>query len=240
VYNYTFKTLQYLDSKNLLPEFVQLGNETNCGMLYSSAPVGFPAGNVCNEQWSNAGVILNAGISAVRAITSASSIKTKIILHVADPKNVEWWFDNIKTKGGVTDFDLVGFSYYPLWHTTVAVNDLSDKISSFRARYQKDVIILETAYPWTTDGDDSYSNHFGNESALPGYPKTQQGQFDIMVKLTSEVKAGGGAGIIYWEPAWISSSMKDLWGTGSSWENCTFFDFEGNKHKGMDYMKFAY
>jgi arabinogalactan endo-1,4-beta-galactosidase len=61
-----------------------------------------------------------------------------------------------------------------------------------------------------------------------------------MVSLTKEVKDGGGIGLIYWEPAWISSPMKDLWGTGSSWENATFFDFEGNAIKGIEYMKFEY
>jgi arabinogalactan endo-1,4-beta-galactosidase len=34
--------------------------------------------------------------------------------------------------------------------------------------------------------------------------------------------------------------MKDLWGTGSSWENNTFFDFDGNVHHGIDYMTFDY
>ncbi len=61
-----------------------------------------------------------------------------------------------------------------------------------------------------------------------------------MVKLADEVKRGEGLGLIYWEPAWITSQMKDLWGTGSAWENATFFDFEGNTIKGMDYMKFEY
>jgi arabinogalactan endo-1,4-beta-galactosidase len=51
---------------------------------------------------------------------------------------------------------------------------------------------------------------------------------------------GGGVGVIYWEPAWISSSMKDLWGTGSSWENNTFFDFDGNTIEGIQYMKYTY
>ena len=35
---------------------------------------------------------------------------------------------------------------------------------------------------------------------------------------------GGGAGIIYWEPAWISSKAKTPWGDGSHWDNATFFD----------------
>jgi len=31
--------------------------------------------------------------------------------------------------------------------------------------------------------------------------------------------------------------MKDLWGTNSAWENSTFFDFDGNSIKGIDFMK---
>ena len=40
------------------------------------------------------GAVLNAGIKAVRDITAKQQSKQSI-LHVADPKNVEWWFDNI-------------------------------------------------------------------------------------------------------------------------------------------------
>jgi arabinogalactan endo-1,4-beta-galactosidase len=240
VYNYTLKTLQYLQGKNLLPEFVQLGNETNCGMMYSDALPGFPSCNVCNGSWENMGAVLNAGVKAVRDVATTSTIKTKIILHVADPKNVEWWFDNIKSKGKITDFDVVGFSYYPLWHTTVPLDQISNRVLAFKSRYSKMVMILETAYPWTTAAADSYNNHFGNITPLSGFPYSQHGQYDLMVKLTQEVKDGGGDGIFYWEPAWISSPMKDLWGTGSSWENCAFFDFDGNRHKGFDFMKFEY
>lgn len=237
VYNYTLKTLTYLNSKNLLPEFVQVGNEINCGMLISDAPAAFPDLNVCEGKWVDQGIILNAAIRAVRKASEGSAAQSRVILHVADPENVEWWFDNITTNASVTDFDVIGFSYYPLWHTTVPVSDLSAKISLFRSRYSKGVMILETGYPWTTDANDSYNNHFGSEPAIAGFPKTPQGQYDMLVKLTQEVRAGGGIGIIYWEPAWISSGMKDLWGTGSSWENCAFFDFDGNAGKAFDFIE---
>ena len=240
VYNYTNKTLAYLDAKGLMPDLVQLGNETNCGILYSDATQGFPSCNVCNGQWQNAGTILNAGIKAVRDVSTGLTIKTKILLHVADPKNVEWWFDGIKNNASVSDFDMIGFSYYPLWHTTVGIDDISTTVSSFKLKYNKDIMILETAYPWTTAGKDSYNNAFGDVQAITGYPFTEEGQFALLRELTEEVKDGGGLGIIYWEPAWISSNLKDLWGTGSSWENCTFFNFEGDKIKGMDYMKVNY
>lgn len=241
IYNYTKETLQYLNGKGLLPELVQIGNETNCGFLYTDAPDGFPACNVCEGNWFNAGKVYNSAIDAVRDVTATATVKTKVILHVADPKNIDWWFDDMKSKALVTDFDMIGFSFYPLWHTTIKVDELDTKVAGWKTKYNKDVIVLETAYPWTTAADDSYSNHFGDTTPLVGYPFSQQGQLDFMTKLCSEVIEGGGVGVIYWEPAWISTpAMKDLWGTGSSWENCTFFDYESNKHKGFNYMTFQY
>jgi arabinogalactan endo-1,4-beta-galactosidase len=186
------------------------------------------------------GRLLNAGIKAVRDLTQSTTIKTKIILHVADPKNVDWWFTNIRDNGKVTGYDIIGFSYYPLWHTTVQLDYISNSISDFKTKFSKDVMIMETAYPWTTEGEDSYHNQFGDAQPLAGFPFTENGQFEFMKKLTMEVKEGNGIGLIYWEPAWISSGMKDLWGTGSSWENNTFFNFDGNTIKGIEYMKFEY
>ncbi len=101
-------------------------------------------------------------------------------------------------------------------------------------------MILETAYPWGSVGNDGYNNLFGGQTPVARFPFTQQGQLDMMKTITQEMIDGGGIGVVYWEPAWISSGMKDLWGTGSSWENCTFFDFNGNVHQGTDYMKFTY
>ena len=242
VYNYTYKVFQYLVANALIPELVQIGNETNCGMLYTNAAAGFPACNVCNGEWQRLGIVVNSAIKAVKDATATAAVKTKILLHVADPKNVEWWFTNMTdaTKGNVNDFDIIGFSYYPLWHTTVPVDQLSSNISSFKNKYGKGVMILETAYPWTTATDDNYNNLFGSQPPVNGYPYSKQGQYDIMVKISQEVKDGGGQGLIYWEPAWISSDMKDLWGTGSSWENNTFFDFDGNTIQGIDFMKYEF
>jgi arabinogalactan endo-1,4-beta-galactosidase len=242
VYNYTYKTLTYLESKSLMPEYVQIGNETNCGFMFSNAAMSFPNCNVCNGNWVNFGKTVNSAIDGVKDASMASAIKPKIILHIADPKNVTWWFDNIiaSEQGNVTRFDIIGFSYYPLWHRTIPVDQLSTNISGFKAKYSRDVMVMETAYPWTAQSKDSYNNHFGNETPLPGFPYTTQGQYNILVKLTQEVIDGGGIGMIYWEPGWISCAMKDPWGTGSSWENNTFFDFDGNLHKGIDFIDYEY
>lgn len=242
VYQYTARVFRTLANEGLIPEFVQIGNETNCGMLFTNTPEGFPSFNVCEGNWDGMGRILRKAISAVRASTESSKVKTKVILHVADPKNVEWWFDNItSTSGGnVIDFDIIGMSYYPLWHTTVGIDQISDNIKMLGNKFGKPVMILETAYPWTTEANDEYSNLFGDQMPLNGFPFTEKGQHDLLVKIVQEVRDGGGLGVIYWEPAWISSEMKDLWGRGSSWENCTFFDFGGNTHQGIDFMNYAY
>lgn len=243
VFEYTFNVLTYLEARNLMPDLVQLGNEINCGMLYANAPAEFPSCNVCgdNAQWTRLGKVINTAIDAVNAVKKSSSVDTKIILHVADPKNVEWWFDNITSTGGVSGFDMVGFSYYPLWHTMITPNALSQSIATFRTKYERPVLILETAYPWTMEAKDNYNNLFGSDTPIDGFPFTKEGQLNMLIKLTQEVIDGGGSGIIYWEPAWLSvPGLKDQWGEGSSWENNTFFDFEGNATESFDFIKHEY
>lgn len=237
VYQYTLSTLKQLGEKGLSPEYVQLGNETNCGMMYSNALGNFPKLNVCEGHWANFRAVLASATQAVKDSPNGNQIK--IILHVADPVHVDWWFENL--QGGATlNYDIIGFSYYPLWHTEVPINQLSNRVSSFKSKFSKDIIMLETAYPWTSEGNDIYTNLFGGQNPIQGFPFSKDGQFELLKYMSEEMIAGGAMGLIYWEPGWISADIKDLWGTGSSWENCAFFDFEGNLHQGADYMKENY
>lgn len=243
VYNYTFNVLSYLDGEGLMPELVQLGNETNCGMLYTDAPAGFPSCNVCgnNPRWSALGQVINAAIDAVNEAKLSSSVDTKILLHIAEPQHVAWWFENLTTTGGVSDFDMIGFSWYPLWHTGATLGAISTSVAEIRQTFGKSVLVLETAYPWTAEAKDSYTNLFGSQTPLSGFPFTRDGQRDLMIRLTQEVIDGGGSGVVYWEPAWISvPGLKDQWGEGSSWENATFFDFDGNALPVFDFTTHEY
>jgi arabinogalactan endo-1,4-beta-galactosidase len=240
VYQYTYKVLDYLKGRNLFPEMIQVGNEINCGLLQTNTEEGFPALNCCDGHWTELGEVINSGIRAIREISSDLTQKPLIVLHVADPANVEWWFDNIKLNGKVTDFDVVGISYYPLWHTTISYNSIPALISAIKTRYNKKVMILETAYPWTREGADDYTNSFGNQDELVSFPFTKDGQREFMIDMTRSMISAGLNGIIYWEPAWITSQMKDLWSTGSSWENAALFDFEGNVLPSFQYMMFPY
>ncbi len=108
VYEYTSRVLHELEAENLVPEMVQVGNETNGGMLY-------PAGQVVNNNWTNFGTLLNSGIKAVRDFSVNAAMKPKIILHVAKPENADWWAGNVMNNAKVTDYDILGISYYYVW-----------------------------------------------------------------------------------------------------------------------------
>ncbi len=235
VYRYTRGVLETLHDRGLRPEMVQVGNEINCGMLSTGAPDGFPETSVCDGHWAAQGRLIGVGIQAVREVVPDA----EIVLHVAQPENVAPWFDAMTTDGGVTDFDVVGASYYALW-SDQPLESISDHVAAWREAWGKDVMIVETAYPWTTANADGYPNILGAEAIVDGFPATPEGQRDYMAALVRAVVAGGGRGVIYWEPAWISSGLRDLWGTGSSWDNATLFDAGGRAHTGMEFYTMPY
>ena len=232
VYNYTLSVLNYLKARNLTPEMIQIGNETNGGMC-------FPVGKITNNNYQPFADLLKSGIKAVRDFSTTSTIKPQIIIHVAQLQNGEWWMNGL-TKQGVTDFDVLGLSHYYQWSTVNAMADISTTIANLKAKYGKKVMIVETAYSWTNGNADSYNNIMSDPSKTPQYPLTATGQLNYMKDLTQAVISAGGTGIMYWEPTWITSSLKDAWGTGSSWDNNTLFDATGNALQGLDYMTFNY
>lgn len=231
LYNYTFKTLKALGDAGLMPEYVQIGNELNPGLL-------LPQGNRWNNNEANMVYLLNSAIRAVRDASTSSSIKPEIIIHIAQPENTRTWFYGLAEKG-LTGYDIIGFSYYYMWSGTPLAN-ISNMVSMLKSTFQKDVMIMETTYPWTTEYADNYNNIINTSLLAPGYPATEKGQYEYMHALTQEIIEGGGKGIFAWEPAWITSGMKDQWGTGSSWECNTFFHFDGNSIKGIRFMTDKY
>ena len=237
VYEYTLSVLNYFKDKNLVPEMIQVGNETNAGMLWPAGKTD-SAGHI---GWDKFGALLNSGIKAVRDFSKTSVIKPQVIIHVAQLQYAEAWTDNIITKGEVTDFDILGLSHYYKWSTIDSLETLSKIIRNIKKRTNKKVMVVETAYPFTMENADSYNNLFGGVSGkISGFEVSKEGQLAYLKELVQQIINGGGSGIMYWEPAWITSAMKDRWGLGSSWENAALFDFEGNVLPAMQYMQFPY
>jgi len=236
LYKYTYDTLGTLSHDGLMPEMVQVGNEINREIL--GAPDWAKDKNRPID-WERNARLLNAAIKAVRDAGTMSAIKPKVMIHIAQPENVEPWFAAAKTAG-VTDFDVIGISYYPKWsHETLA--GLGATINRLRFRYPKaEVMVVETGYPWTLRYADSSPNQLGADSELPQYGATPDGQAQYLIDLTQMVIANGGVGVVYWAPDWVSTKCSTRWGQGSGWENATLFDFDGNVLPGIDFMNHSY
>jgi arabinogalactan endo-1,4-beta-galactosidase len=220
LHDYTLRTLKQLDTDHEMPEMVQVGNETNPELLGGKVP-----GQPIN--WNRNARLLNAGIEAVREAGRAGSIAPRIMLHVAQPENILPWFD-AATKAGVHGYDVIGMSYYSKW-SKYSLARLKETIAEVKRRYGKDVIVVETGYPFTLEGADTAKNLLGADALITGYPATPEGQYRYMVDLTQLTIDAGGIGVVYWEPYWVSTKCGTRWGHGSDWENATWFDFKNHE-----------
>lgn len=230
LYKYTYDVLSELHTEDLTPEFVQVGNEINSGLL--------KRGRV-EPEWERDSQLINAGIQAVRDFSAETDTAPQIILHVAQPQNVEWWFTEAEAVG-ITDFDVIGMSYYPQW-SPYKIEQVGTFVGELRERFGKEVMVVETAYGWTRDAVDETANNILNQG-IRGYPFTPEGQRQFMTELTQALITNGALGIVYWEPAWVSTECSTRWGQGSHWENATFFDFNNDNevHEGIEFLSYDY
>jgi len=234
LYQYTFDTLTTLSQAGLMPDIVKVGNEINSEILM---PGPWKQGHTID--WTRNAKLLNGAIKAVRDAGAKGSVRPNVMLHIAQPENVEAWLA-AATAAGVTDFDLIGISYYPKWSSETLAG-LGATIISLRRLYPNaQVVIAETGYPWTLEWADSSSNQMGENDLMSPYRATPEGQEQYLIDLTQRVMTSGGSGVIYWAPDWVSTVCSTRWGRGSSWENATLFDFHGNVLPGIDFMRHPY
>lgn len=222
LYNYIYATLDKLAMEDLLPEFIQIGNETNRGILVSQEE----NDGGWTMDWDRNSALFNTAILAVRDFETLYQADIRIAIHIAGPTDAGWFIEQFHLHG-VVDFDIIGLSYYWQWHQDL-FDEVGDAITSFRAMFpDKEVMILETAYPWTTANADGANNILS--VAYPGYsPFSQSKQKEWMIDLTQVVIDHDGLGVVYWEPAWVSTSCFTQFAQGSSWDNATFFDANEN------------
>ena len=234
VYAYTAKVMQDFNAQGVTPDMVQVGNELNNGMLWPEAQLTEDNPN----GYKFLAKLLNAGLQAVHDNDKDNKVKTMIHLAGVDVNLYHTFFDNLIVKNKVNDFDIICMSFYPFWHGTM--DDLKNTMNDVSAKYNKDVIAVETAFGYTLEDADFEKNNFGtNEEKVGGYKATVQGQAtglrDVMATVAS-VNDNRGLGIFYWAPDWVINE-KVGWksnGGGNGWDNLTLFDTKGNALESMD------
>ena len=193
VHNYLSQMLNEFIAEKTQPQWVQLGNEVSNGFLW---PLG-QINSQSTEQWNNF-----VGLFSAASQTLRSKLPTaKSILHLdcgGDVNKTRWWLQQSQ-KYGLTDYDVLGLSYYSQWHGPW--QNLQNTLQAAESITQKPILIAETAYPWTT-------RQFGSDvldvkkSALTGYPLTTTGQANFVNKLETIMRSlpdNKGIGIWWWD-----------------------------------------
>ncbi|MEM8487533.1 MAG: glycosyl hydrolase 53 family protein [Bacteroidota bacterium] len=222
LYAYTYDVMDALKAEDVMPRYVQVGNETSQGMLWDEGRVGGSFNSAA--QWSKLRTLFSDAIRAIRDVAAAEDVE--IILHTdrgGDVGGATWFFDNI-TSSGTVDFDMIGLSYYPWWHGSLEA--MEQTVNTVAAKYKKPVFIAETAYPWTLQWYDNTNNLVGlPEHLLPGYETLPDAQYTFLrdvLEVVRNIPEGRGAGISYWAPEFMAVP-----GVGSVWENVALFDNNG-------------
>jgi arabinogalactan endo-1,4-beta-galactosidase len=227
VRDYTRTTLQRFARAGAPVDMVQVGNEITAGMLWPAGQIYTPDGL---QHWTEFTTLLKAGIKGVRD-ASADRRRIEVMVHIdrgGDNGGSRWFFDHILAAG--VEFDVIGQSYYPFWHGSLA--DLEANLDDLAVRYGKDLIVAETAYPWTLGNGDDLANLFTDAGTLPDgdrFPATPAGQaayFEALRQVLLRVPGRRGAGFFAWEPEWIPGVGWQP-GDGNPNDNLTMFDWTG-------------
>ncbi|GGH06852.1 glycoside hydrolase family 53 protein [Mucilaginibacter phyllosphaerae] len=171
VTNYTIGIMNALKTANIAPEWVQIGNETNNGMLWEDGKA--------SVNMKNYAELVQAGYAAVKSVNSSS----KVIVHLSngfDNTLFRFIFDGLKANGA--NWDVTGMSLYPTADNWRSLNiqclaNMNDMVT----RYGKEVMICEVGMPAT---EATASKAFLTD----------------IIRKNNSLAGGKGLGVFYWEP----------------------------------------
>ena len=218
------------------PDYVQVGNEINKGIL-------LPLGDY-NANWQNFRDLLGVGCQAVRDASS----KAKIVIHYAGIGNQA---NSFYTGLFDLDYDIIAVSYYPIYYDGLGLDYLKSSLNELNATYRRPnvqddgqpypqqinqnlkLLIAEVAYPFTAENDDQVANIFPAENAsiVEGFNASLSGQSNFLrgFRLAlSEVQNTIGFG--YWGGEFVAfNGIDPLNGiNGSNYDNHALFSRYNN------------
>ena len=190
VYAYTRHCLQQMIAAGCTPDMIQVGNEITNGMMWEAGRVN-AAGS---EGFDVLSRLLKSGVRACRELCP----KAKLIIHTEKAGNwavTKNFYEQMRRYQ--VDYDIIGLSYYPMWHDRLPV--LHNTLDSLSVLFpDKEVMIVETAAYYSHErdiwskGPDQYSEF---------YPITTEGQRQFTMELMAELrKHKQVTGVFWWFP----------------------------------------
>lgn len=209
IYEYTKDALQQMKDAGAEPEFIQTGNEISYGMLWgkegsSNLKQCYMGNGYVEANWNRFTTLLSKAVKACREVCP----EAKVILHterVAAPSVMTFFYDKMKSAN--VDYDIIGLSYYPIWHNKIST--LEDALKQLEVKYpEKQIMIVETgaSYKWLDDKRDY----------TPSYSLDEAGQKQFTDELITMLnKHEKVVGLFWWwmdyNPYPYSTTNMDNW-----------------------------
>lgn len=197
VYHHTKDVLTLLKVHDVEPEWVQVGNEINTGLL-------LPHGSFRDAPETMVS-LLNTGYEAVKEVFPGCQVVTHLSAgHMVEA--IQGFFDTFFALGGKTD--VIGLSHYPYWFNMYGKNMglapveptadyLYSRLCNYWQRYHKPVMICEVG-ELDTEEEASYNLVVATVQAVKRLPE------------------GFGAGVFYWEPEANAAVLPDQYPLGAA------------------------
>lgn len=190
IYRYTTWVLETITEAGGDIGMVQVGNETNCFFCGEKDMY-----KICD--------LFSSGNKAIRDFNK----NILIAHHFADPSSGHFdWYAKVMAECNL-DYDIFAASYYSYWHGTT--DNLTAVLKGIADKYNKYVMVAETAYPYTSEDGDTFGNAVSqySENVELRYPISVEGQAQCLTDVFQAVANVGnkGIGVFYWEPAWLGA-----------------------------------
>lgn len=222
IYNYTKDVVLQLKAQGTLPQIIQVGNETDNGFLWNYGKVW----NEFSDNWPNYADLTKEAIRAIREVDTNNEVQ--IMLHISNMESAVSFFNQLEPFD--LDYDIIGLSYYPKWHTQ-DLDVVRSSLYTIALSFNKNIMLVEVSYPFTFQWNDNNNNIVGSADEIlaefPANPQGQKAYFEWVVNTIKSIPNNRGIGFCYWAPDWVAFEGNNTTSTsGSAWENQCMFDFE--------------
>lgn len=170
VATHTTACLDSLQAYGVTPTMVQVGNETDYGMLW-------PTGKL-PDSMANYATLYKAGYNAVKAFNS----NIKVVVHFSrgyDNTNCKYVLDGLIANGAT--FDVIAMSVYPTVNYSTVMSNSYANMLNLESTYGKPILVAECGY-YQSD------------------PKTTRTMIETLLNYVDSIPNNHGLGVYYWEP----------------------------------------
>lgn len=211
IYTFTKSSLEQIVNAGVNVGMVQVGNETGYGFCGCST---WEREGYQTVSFAELARLMNAGSRAIREVSK----DILVAVHNTEPQSGYEWISKDYHDNNV-DYDVFASSYYPNIHGSM--ENLTRQLKHIADTYNKQVMVAETQYPYTTEDGDGHGNSLSSVMGDMLYPISIEGQakhirdvFQAVINVGSK-----GIGAFYWEPAWLPVGPANQWSQNSAiWE----------------------